>query len=256
MVLVGAMAATLTPKGDLAREAIDALRGYVYQMYQSALAWIELEPEEFLFLEVAEDYAIVAAGALKAVQVKDTRHTVTINSNDIVASVDSFVDLRQKNPELQVKLRHLTTSRIGKEKSAKHRIGDTPTLEAWRRLAKTGDLVPLREVLDASKLSKQTKIYIRELDDTEFREEFLKRIHFDCGALDSKFLVLQLRSKLLKLMMERGGVNSQVDGCFNSMLMTLLQKATQKTDRFVDRNTLEGLLKGVAKKREKYCKDS
>lgn len=58
------MAETLTPKGDLAREAIDALGGYVYQIYQSALAWIELRPEEFLFLEVAEDYAIVAVSTL------------------------------------------------------------------------------------------------------------------------------------------------------------------------------------------------
>lgn len=242
MVLVGTVATTPIPKGDVDREAIDALRGYVYQIYQSALALIELEPEEFLFLEVAEDYAIVAADALNAVQVKETGHNVTINSDDIVASIDSFVDLRQNNPELQVRLRHLTTSRIGKEKSAEHRIGDIPTLEAWRKLAKTGDLVPLRKILDASKLSKQTKNYIREFDDTKFREEFLKRIHFDCGALDSRFLLRQLRSKLLKLVMERGGVNSQVDGCLSSILMTLLHKATQKKDRFVDRNTLEEFL--------------
>jgi hypothetical protein len=141
---VGVMATVLIPKGDPAREAIDALKGYVYQMYQSALAWIELEPEEFLFLEVTEDYAVAAAGALNAVQVKETEHNVTINSDDIVASIDSFVDLRLKNPELQVRLRHLTTSRIGKEKFAEHRIGDTPTLEMWRKLAKTGDLQPLR----------------------------------------------------------------------------------------------------------------
>ncbi|MFV2045491.1 MAG: hypothetical protein ACC700_19945, partial [Anaerolineales bacterium] len=169
------MVTTQIPKGDETREAIDSLGGYVYQIYQSALAWIELEPEEFLFLEVAEDYAVVAADALNAVQVKETGHNVTINSDDIVTSIDSFVDLRQKNPELQVKLRHLTTSMIGKEKSVEHRVGDTPTLETWRKLAKSGDVKPLRKILDASKLSTQTKNYIRKLDDTEFREEFLKR---------------------------------------------------------------------------------
>jgi hypothetical protein len=230
------------PKGDVSREAIDALRGYVYQIYQSALAWIELEADELLFLEVAEDYTVVAGNALKGVQVKETGHSVTINSDDIIASIDSFVDLRQRNPELQVELRHLTTSMIGKEKSVAHRIGDTPTLETWRKLARAGDVEPLRKILDASKLSKQTKNYIRKLDDTGFREEFLKRIHFDCGALDSKFLGRQLRSKLLKIVMERGGVNSQVDGCLNSILITLLQKATQKEERFVDINALEELL--------------
>lgn len=232
------------PKGDKAREAIDSLRGYVYQIYQSALAWIELEPEEFLFLEVAEDYAVVATDALNAVQVKDTGHNVTINTEDIIASIDSFVDLRQKNPELQVRLRHLTTSKIGKEKSKEDRIGNTPTLEAWRTLAKAGDLAPLRKILNSSKLSEQTKKYIGELDDTEFREGFLKRIHFDCGALNSEFLIRQLRSKLSQLVIARGGVNSQVDGCLNSILMTLLGKASQKTEtaRFVDRNELEKLL--------------
>jgi len=239
------MATIPIPKGDVVREAIDSLRGYVYQIYQSALAWIELESEEFLFLEVAEDYAVVATDALNAVQVKETGHNVTINSDDIVASIDSFVDLRQKNPELQVRLRHLTTSKIGQEKSAEHRIGDTPTLETWRKLAKTGDVEPLRKILNASKLSKQTKNYISVIDDTEFREEFLKRIHFDCGALDSKFLVRQLRSRLLKLVMERGGVNSQVDDCLNSILMTLLQKATQNEERFVDKNTLEELIERI-----------
>ena len=233
------------PKGDVAREAIDSLRGYVYQIYQSALAWLELKPAESLFLEVAEDYAIVAADALIGVQVKGTKNNVTINFNDIITSIDSFVFLRQNNPTLQVRLRHLTTSKIGKEKSKDHRIGNTPTLEVWKKLAKTGgDLAPLRKILNVSKLSQQTKNYINELDDAEFREEFLKRISFDCGALDSKFIVLQLRSKLSTLVIERKGVNSQVDGCLSSIFMTLLHIATQKTktDRIVDRNTLEEIL--------------
>ena len=233
------------PKGDSAREAIDSLRGYVYQIYQSALAWIELKPDEFLFLEVAEDYAVVACNSLIGVQVKETSHSVTINSDDIIASINSFVNLQQKNPELQVELRHLTTSIIGKEKSAAHRIGNRPTLEIWRTLAKAGEVGPLRKILDTSKLSGKTKNYIRNLNDIEFREDFLKRIHFDCGAPDSKFIVRLLRSKLLKFLMERGGVNSQVNGCLSGILITLLHKATQKEDRFIDRNALEELLERV-----------
>ncbi|MBW6390062.1 dsDNA nuclease domain-containing protein [Billgrantia antri] len=85
-----------TPVGDTAREAIDSLRGYVYQIYQSALSWTELKEDEFLFLEVAEDYAVAAKNALQAVQVKETHGRVTINSDDIVASIDSFVQLQEK----------------------------------------------------------------------------------------------------------------------------------------------------------------
>ncbi|WP_446810141.1 hypothetical protein ACH50O_00640 [Methylomonas sp. 2BW1-5-20] len=238
------MTITQLPKGNEARDAVDALQGYVYQIYQSALAWIEMGVEEFLFLEVAEDYVAVARDALNAVQVKGTKHNVTINSDDIVASIDSFVELQLKNPELQIRLRHLTTSMIAKEKSKDHRIGDTPTLETWRKLAKAGDIQPLRNILEISKLSQQTKIYIQNLDDTEFREQFLKRIHFDCGALESRFLLSQLKSKLFALIRGRGGVHSQVDACLNNILITLLVKATQseKEQRSVDKCSLEKLL--------------
>jgi hypothetical protein len=238
------MTITTIPRGNEAREAIDALKGYVYQIYQSALAWIELKPEEFLFLEVAEDFAVVAADALNAVQIKETAHSVTINSEDIIASIESFVELQLKNPELQVRLRHLTTSKIGKERSAKHRDGNTPALETWRRLAKTGDLQPIRNILEASKISQHTKSYICKFDDIQLREQFLKRIHFDCGALDSEYLILQLKNKLSTLLKERGGVYSQVDGCLNSILTTILSKVTQKErdQRFVDKSALEELL--------------
>jgi hypothetical protein len=233
------------PKGNENREAVASLGGYVYQVYQAALAWLELGEDEFLFLEVAEDFANVAKNALNAVQVKGTSHTVTINSNDIVASIDSFVELRIKNPQLTIRLRHLTTSQIGKEKSANDRIGDTPTLETWRSIARTGNVSPLRDILLASKLSQQTKNFIGALRDVEFREEFLRRIHFDCGALESKFLKQQLHAKLIHLLRDRGGVASQADNCLSNIIVRLLEKSTQTPDRFVDRAGLEGLLEAA-----------
>ena len=44
---------------DVARQAVAPLRGYVYQLHQSASAWIHLNEGEFLYLEVAEDFAQV-----------------------------------------------------------------------------------------------------------------------------------------------------------------------------------------------------
>ncbi len=231
-----------TPKGNESREAIASLGGYVYQIYQAALAWIELDASEFLFLEVAEDYVIAAKRALKAVQVKRTGHRVTINSGDIIASIDSFVELQTKQPQLEVRLRHLTTSQIGKEKAGSDRVDETPTLVAWRNLARTGNLSQLRSILANSKLSEQTKKFIENLDDNGFRQKFLKRIHFDCGALEFKFLKQQLRAKVIKVLQERGGVASQADECLNDILMLLLNKSTEQDDRFVDRAGLEELL--------------
>ena len=236
-----------TPVGDPAREAIDSLRGYVYQIYQAAVAWTEIDADESLYLEVAEDFAVAAENALNAVQVKETASSVTINSDDIVASIDSFVELREKNPSLNVSLRHLTTSKIGKEKQPEHRLGDTPTLISWRNLAKAGDLSDIRTILDNSKLSDKTKRHIRGIDDTQFREQFLKKIHFDCGAIDSQFLPRQLNARVSGLLIERGGVHSQAENCTATILLSLLKLSTKKdrNKRFVERNGLEELLEAA-----------
>ncbi|PLX37592.1 MAG: hypothetical protein C0606_04685 [Hyphomicrobiales bacterium] len=79
----------------------------------------------------------------------------------------------------------------------------------------------------------------------EFREEFLKRIHFDCGALEFKFLKQQLQAKIISLLQARGGTASQANDCLNSILVSLLEKSTQETDRFVDRAHLEALLEAA-----------
>ena len=83
------------PSGDPRRQAVDSLRGYAYQLYVSALAWLRLQSEERLYLEVAEDFALVSRDALEGVQVKDTSGSgrVTINSEDVRQALASFVDL-------------------------------------------------------------------------------------------------------------------------------------------------------------------
>src|SRR5271165_1760472 len=89
----------LVPEGDVARQAVDSLRGYAYQVLASALAWIDLGERDRLYLEVAEDYAVMAQN-LSAVQVKDTAAstTVTLNSPSIHEAIESFVDLVARNP--------------------------------------------------------------------------------------------------------------------------------------------------------------
>lgn len=61
------------PAGDKERQAIDSLRGYAYQIAASTVAWLDLDDTARLYLEVAEDYATLAADKLNAVQVKDTK---------------------------------------------------------------------------------------------------------------------------------------------------------------------------------------
>lgn len=56
-------------RGEEARQAIDSLGGYAYQLLATTLAWLQLQKGETIYLEVAEDYAIAATETLTGVQV-------------------------------------------------------------------------------------------------------------------------------------------------------------------------------------------
>jgi hypothetical protein len=71
------------PQGDPVGQAVASLRGYAYQIYVSAVAWLKLTDDEELYLEVAQDYAVAVHDALAAVQVKDVKATVTIVSEGV-----------------------------------------------------------------------------------------------------------------------------------------------------------------------------
>ncbi|MDR4307178.1 hypothetical protein IHQ68_11160 [Chelatococcus sambhunathii] len=189
------------PKGDVGRQAVHALRGYVYQVYASALAWLRLKPGEHLYLEVAEDYAIACRDALRGVQVKDTAGggKVTLQTEDVRKAIDTYVELVFANPDRSVSLSYLTTSEIGLEQRRDRRVPAGPALLYWRRAAIGADVAPLRDVLKNLELKPETHDFLLELDDDAFRARFLRRIHWLCGAPVLADLSADLDATLIEL---------------------------------------------------------
>ena len=60
---------------DPKRQATDSLRGYLYQIWHSVNAWLDLADDEVLYLEGAEDFDILSNDIDTAVQVKNTQAT-------------------------------------------------------------------------------------------------------------------------------------------------------------------------------------
>lgn len=222
-----------------------SLRGYAYQLYTSALAWIDLRPEEELYLEVAEDYAVTAKDALRAVQVKDTGpSTVTINSEGIQEALNSFVDLVERNPQRNVVLHYLSTSPIGQERAVADRTAGKPTLEYWRAAAAAADVAPLRKVLLAAGLSEKVESFINARNDQTLRDEFLKRMHWDCGRPDLQALQEILVAKLDHYCSEELGLYADdgehlVGTVLMHVLYTIVHEKPRRLDSFGLRKLLE-----------------
>jgi hypothetical protein len=189
----------LIPQGDAARQAIDALRGYAYQVTVAALAWLDLETTSRIFLEVAEDYAVVANGAIGAVQVKDTHASgsVTLNTESVRDAISNFVRLTACNSGADVHLRYFTTSDIGTEKALQDRPGGVSGLVYWRSVAKGANVKPLREVLDSDKFPGVVREFVRSRNDGELRRDLFRKIHWDCGKPDLISLRKEFQDRLV-----------------------------------------------------------
>ncbi len=192
-------AAGIVPEGDAAHQAVDSLRGYAYQVLATTLAWLDIDEDSRLFLEVAEDYATIANQVLDAVQVKDTEGSgsVTLNSEDIRKAVAAFVDLVERNPDIQVELRFFTTSEIGTEQAIADRPAGMAGLEYWRKVTAGEDPEPLRAILESDKFPESVRNFCKARNNTELHCDLIQRIRWDCGKRDFSTLRQELEERLV-----------------------------------------------------------
>lgn len=232
--------------GDRAREAVAALRGFAYQLYASALAWLALKDGEQLHLEVAEDFAVVARDAMTGVQVKSGPGKITIRSKGVVATINSLVELTAANHSRHVSVRYLTTANIGRERAKAERTNGEATLLYWRRAAAGADVAPLREVLLASMLKETTKDFIRERTNEQLRADLLRRIYWDCGQPPLEGLDRELEDAVVEFATTtlRLGSDAAV-GIKAAILNQIMRAASQPEDRSLRRADLVKLAEGV-----------
>ena len=188
---------------ESARQAFDAIRGYEYQILAATLAWVDLDQDGLLYLEVAEDYATAVGPALEAVQVKDTRSSgsVTLNTPAVRKAIESFVDLTERNPDRQVQLRFFTTSQIGLESAGKDRPGGLPGLIYWDRVrADTEEVGPLRSILERQPYSAAVRTFCSSRSDQQLIVDLVRRVSWDCGRPQTASLRQELEQRLARVL--------------------------------------------------------
>jgi hypothetical protein len=181
---------------DAKRDATDSIRGYVYQAYQSVLAWIRLQEREILMLEGAEDFDIHLDDIVVANQVKDARGNITLRTPDVVDALNNYWGHRERNPDYEVVLRFLTTAEAGLESGKPFGPG-VCGLDYWQRVDVTGcDIQPLRQFLLSLKLSDSLRTFVEAAADDELREQLIHMIKWDLGAKPKEALEYAIEDKL------------------------------------------------------------
>lgn len=222
-------------QGDAARQAISSLKGYAYQLYESALAWVSLSEDEFLFLEVAEDYAIATVEALRAVQVKTASAAVTLKSKEVIETINSFFELSRGNPSKSISIKHLTTAKIGLERKTSDRIDGRSGLEYWIAVQAGSDVEPLRQRLLELQLSTNAVQFLETSSPQQIKDGLISRIEWLTGAKEVSSLRQSLRNRLVYLGEKRNVVSSLCDAMVDPLISRVLTLASSEGSRRVER---------------------
>ena len=211
-------------EGDSSREAVESLGGYAYQIYESAIAWITLEEQEKLFLEVAEDFATAASGHLKAYQVKNSTRNLTLNSKHAVEAIDSLVLLQTRNPDFQVKLVFHTTAEAGRERTKNDRIGSSGGIAYWKEVQKGADPAPLRDRILSLSIEDATKNFINNLANDEFVDQIVCRLEWRCGQRSLE----DSRNELNRLLIAYGATRNVIPEDCRIAGLAIISKVLEK----------------------------
>jgi hypothetical protein len=199
-----------TPYED--RDAWFVIRGYVYQVHITIREWLALEPGYQLCLECGEDIDRVQEDLGRPEfgdgrileQVKHRQRSATLRSADVIGAIVSFFRHAQANPELKLRFRFLTTSRIGREQGSSVPGGEA-ALDAWEKL-RSGVLssqqeesvvVAIRSLLLEATAAHSDFLEFLRTADIRHLTDFLRSVEWVSGQPGIGELSEQINSELI-----------------------------------------------------------
>lgn len=243
---------------DPQRSAAAAIRGYVYQVACTALAWTQLEPEEIIYLEQAEDFD--RRGRIdEAVQVKVHARPITLRSRPSQEVIVNCWRTRRANPNRKVHYRLLTTAEPTTE------TGDPfggPGILLWNRTGEAAyseatardTRLLIAFLLDALEIPEDMVRFLREASDDAVHLEIIAPVTFDVGADPIPDVEVRIEERLALVSMQAGIFLSNTRNSLNGVLRAVWTTLIKDSDRVLTRGllmvTLEETNRAVAHRGE------
>ena len=228
---------TIQPlQADPKRQAHNQLRGYLYQIWHSVDAWLDLAEAEVLYLEGAEDFDRISDDTATVVQVKDTKRPITLRSPEVKAAINNYWKLQSDNPNLKVKFRFLTRSQIGEEQGAPFGRNQQG-LRLWERCS--GDeaaITKISKFLQAeTKISKEISDFLKKAEPQQIYDQLIEPIAWETDSKGASFVEASIRSKLIHHGDRCHIWPSDAEKVVDALLKEALMVATQKENRELTR---------------------
>lgn len=191
-----------TPLQGIARRQADSLhKGIGYQHWHTVYAWINIGPDEEIYIERAEDFDRVTPSNATANQIKFRSHPINLNSEEVVSAIANAFDLFKRHPGRAVSYRFITNAAARGEEGIPFGPGKMG-LDVWKTASHSQDAQ--KSIIDFLKsqkrLAQKVRDYISEEPPNVVWSDFLARISFDLN--DGSFSELQKR--VADYLVERG----------------------------------------------------
>ena len=223
-------------KANPKRQAHAQLRGYLYQIWHSVDAWLDLANDEILYLEGAEDFDKISGDTATTVQVKDTQHKITLRSPEVNDAINHYWNLQTNNLNLRIKFRFLTRSQIGVEQGSPFGKNQ-PGLDVWQRCS--GDeaaIIKISEFLQhEGKISKAVADFLKQAEPQQIDEQLIEPITWETGSKEASFVEKSINDKLVHHGDRYNISPSDAKKVAEHLLTEVWKVATQKENRELTR---------------------
>ena len=220
------------------------MRGYMYQVLTSVLAWIGLADNQVLYLEGAEDLDLIQENAATAIQVKDTAGTgnITLRTPGVIAAIAHYWAHRRRNAARSIRFQYLTTSGVGKEQG--NPFGQNVSgIELWNRLKAEPDKTRLSSDLTALKsflvgepdLPVELHNFLRTAADAEIVDGLIVPIEWVTAAPRSSALLQTIKDRLVEHGATQGVAASDAEDAIGALHLEAWRVATREQSRALNR---------------------
>jgi len=240
------------------RDAYPAVRGFVYQVDRTLLAWLDLPEDAVLECEAGEDIdeiRRVLAGNDSPTeqqrtleQVKYRAEPLTLRSPVVVESLTNFAATRRKNQGLDLRFRFFTNAATAKERGVRLPGGATG-IDTWNAIrADTiaredlpAALAGLRAILQGdAETPPSAAVLLVPTADEAFRADLIMRFEFSMGNESATEQRMTVRHRLLEA--GHAATEDEAERLYDRLFVTIFQLLSRPGAKRLDRGGLRAAL--------------
>lgn len=217
---------------DERRQAMPAIRGYVYQIWHSLYAWVTLKEGQLLYLEGAEDFDKATPNGTTVTQVRYVSRGISLGTEEARTTIDNFLALRERNPGRQVSYRYLTTASAIVERASPFGEG-IPGIDFWKHCQRTGQGVEtIRDfLLRSNKLTSRVQTFLMDTPLDQILDNLVRPLSWEVESQDQIEIERYILDQLVYRGEKQGVPPSESKKVVDRLLRETFKTATLDSER-------------------------